>query len=68
MAFPLLVCLYFVGMMFSSILGLCSVYNYSFHESCMDTYDVFKLMLAVTVLIFLSWFGAVYILFNFCKK
>lgn len=68
MTFSLFACLYFVGMVFASILGLWSVYNYSFHASCIDTGDVFKLVLAVTVLIFLSWFGVVYILFNFCKK
>lgn len=68
MTFSLFACLYFVGMAFASILGLWSVYNYSFHASCMDTYDVFKLVLAVTVLTFLSWLGVVYILFNFCKK
>ena len=68
MTFSLFAFLYFVGMAFASILGLWSVYNYSIHASCMDTNDVFKLVLAVIVLTFLSWFGAAYILFNFCKK
>lgn len=44
MTFSLFACLYFVGMAFASILGLWSVYNYSFHASCMNTGDVFKLV------------------------